>query len=189
MKDDVGCLQSKDIETEICIMYNRSYYETMADYNYWINQKLYTICAEIPDEKRRENLGAFFQSIHGTLNHLLFGDRVWMGRFIGQTFSAKIGQELYADFNELRQERELTDRQIIEWSKSLSSEWLNQPFKYTSGVDGKTRILPYWVLVTHMFNHEIHHRGQLTTLLSQLGYDPGVTDLPFLPDLNAVMEV
>jgi uncharacterized damage-inducible protein DinB len=53
-------------------MYNRSYYEMMADYNYWMNQKLYAICAEIPDEKRKENLGAFFQSIHGTLNHLLF---------------------------------------------------------------------------------------------------------------------
>ncbi|GAX41251.1 DinB family protein [Tolypothrix sp. NIES-4075] len=171
------------------IMCDRTYYETMAEYNFWMNQKLYTICAEIPDDKRREDLGAFFKSIHGTLNHLLFGDRAWMGRFIEKPFTAKIGQELYADFNELRQQRELTDKQIIEWSKSLSHEWLNQPFKYTSGVDGKTRILPAWLLVTHMFNHQTHHRGQLTTLLSQLGYDPGITDLPFLPCLNAIVKV
>jgi uncharacterized damage-inducible protein DinB len=170
-------------------MYNQTYYETMAEYNYWINQKLYAICAEIPDHQRREDLGAFFKSIHETLNHLLFGDRVWMGRFIGEPFFAKIGQELYTDFNQLHQEREITDQQIINWSKNLSSEWLNQPFQYTSGVDKKTRTLLKWILVTHMFNHQIHHRGQLTTLLSQLGYDIGITDLPFAPFLNAVVEV
>lgn len=161
-------------------------YEVMAQYNHWMNQKLYAICAEIPDSKRKEDLGAFFKSIHGTLNHLLFGDRAWIGRFIGEPFTAKIGDDLYEDFNELVVQREITDLQIIEWSKNLSSEWLHQDFKYISGVDGKTRILPAWVLVTHMFNHQTHHRGQLTTLLSQLGYNPGVTDLPFLPWLNAL---
>ena len=164
-------------------MNNLSYYETMAEYNQWMNQKLYAICAEIPDEKRKENLGAFFKSIHGILNHLLYGDRAWMGRFSGQPFAGKIGQELYSNFDVLRQERELMDIQIIEWSKQLSPEWLDQTFEYTSNVDGKTRILPTWVLVTHMFNHQTHHRGQLTTLLSQLGYDPGITDLPWLPSL------
>jgi hypothetical protein len=67
-------------------MLEQNYYETMAAYNAWMNQKLYAICADISDEKRKENLGAFFQSIHGTLNHLLFGDRVWMGRFTQQPF-------------------------------------------------------------------------------------------------------
>jgi uncharacterized damage-inducible protein DinB len=164
------------------------YYQTMAEYNHWMNQKLYAICAEIPDTKRKENLGAFFQSIHGTLNHLLFGDRAWMSRFTQQPFSAKIGQELYANFDELRGQRELTDQQILAWSKTLTSEWLAQPFEYTSSVDGKTRILPTWVLVTHMFNHQTHHRGQLTTLLNQLGYDPGVTDLPWLPTLSGLTQ-
>jgi len=156
----------------------------MAEYNQWMNEKLYAICAEIPEEKRKENLGAFFKSIHGTLEHILHGDRAWMGRFTGQSFAVKLGQELYANFDELRKERELMDRQIIEWSKTLSPKWLAQPFEYTSNVDGKTRVLPTWVLVTHMFNHQIHHRGQLTTLLSQLGYDPGITDLPWLPSLS-----
>jgi uncharacterized damage-inducible protein DinB len=164
-------------------MNNLSYYETMAEYNQWMNQKLYAICAEIPDEKRKENLGAFFKSIHGILEHILYGDRAWMGRFTGQPFAGKLGQELYSNFDELRQQRELLDRQIIAWSKTLSPEWLNQTFEYTSNVDGKTYVLPTWVLVTHMFNHQTHHRGQLTTLLSQLGYDPGITDLPWLPSL------
>jgi uncharacterized damage-inducible protein DinB len=73
-------------------MDNLSYYQLMADYNHWMNQKLYAICAEIPDEKRKEDLGAFFQSIHGTLNHLLYGDRAWMGRFTGAGCFLLIGK-------------------------------------------------------------------------------------------------
>lgn len=164
-------------------MAERTYYQTMAEYNEWMNQKLYAICADIPDQVRKQDRGAFFKSIHGTLNHLLFGDRIWMGRFTGQLSSARIGEELYSDFDTLRQEREITDRQILAWAQQLSPAWLNQPFTYTSSIDGKSRTLPTWVLVTHMFNHQIHHRGQLTTLLSQLGYDPGVTDLPWMPGL------
>ncbi len=67
---------------------------------------------------------------------------------------------------------------------TLTSEWLEQLFSYTSNVDQKTRLLPTWILVTHLFNHQTHHRGQLTTLLTQLGYDIGVTDIPWLPTLQ-----
>lgn len=164
----------------------QSHYALMAEYNQWMNRKLYAICADIPDSKRREDLGAFFKSIHGTLNHLLVGDLIWMGRFTGSPFSARVEQELYRDFEELRREREITDQQILEWAKNLTPEWLNQPLQYRSGIDGKTRVLPHWVVVTHLFNHQTHHRGQLTTLLNQLGYDPGVTDIPWMPGLNAV---
>ena len=165
-------------------MNNLSYCRTMAEYNHWMNQKIYTVCAEIPDDKRREDLGAFFKSIHGTLNHLLVGDRIWLGRFTEQPFLAKLDQEICADFDELCREREATDLQIIDWSEQLTSEWLDQPFSFTSSSDGKTRVLPTWLLVTQLFNHQTHHRGQLTTLLSQLGYDLGRTDLPYLPSLE-----
>jgi len=162
-------------------MIDGDYCQTMATYNQWMNQKLYAICAEIPDVERKRDRGAFFKSIHGTLDHLLYGDRAWLGRFTNQPFATKgIGQELHSDFAELRQDRETCDREIIVWAETVSQSWLEQSFEYTSNVDGKTRVLPTWVLVTHLFNHQTHHRGQLTTLLSQLGYDPGVTDLPWL---------
>ena len=166
-------------------MIDSNYCRTFAEYNTWMNQKLYGVCAEITDAERKKDRGAFFKSIYGTLNHLLYGDRVWMGRFTEQPFSLKvIGQELYSDFNELRQQREMTDREIVSWSTSLSQDWLEKPFEFTSNVDKKTRIFPTWVLVAHMFNHQTHHRGQLTTLLTQLGHDPGITDLPWLLTLN-----
>ena len=167
-------------------MYDGSYYQLMAEYNCWMNQKIYSVCSAIPDEQRKQDMGAFFKSIHGTLNHLLYGDKAWMGRFTLHPFSGTvIGQELYAEFEVLRAERETTDRQIIEWSRHLNPDWLSQPFEYTSNVDGKCRVLPTWVLVTHMFNHQTHHRGQITTLLKQLGYDPGVTDIPWLPAISS----
>lgn len=165
-------------------MYDRTHAETMAEYNHWMNLKLYAVCAEISDEQRRQDRGAFFKSIHGTLNHILVGDRIWMGRFTGNTYIATLGQELYSNFNELRQQRELTDQQILEWLQQLTDERLSQPLRYRSAADGIERVFPHWLLVVHLFNHQTHHRGQITTLLNQLGYNPGVTDLPWMPTLN-----
>jgi len=167
-------------------MVDQTQFTLMAHYNQWMNQKLYGVCATIPDRDRKRDLGAFFKSIHGTLNHLLYGDKAWMGRFTGHPFTdAKLGQDLYADFDELRQARAVLDQQILTWAQQLQANWLHAAFQYTSSVDGQTRILPTWVLVTHMFNHQTHHRGQLTTLIKQLGYEPGITDLPWLPALHS----
>ncbi len=169
-------------------MYDGSYYQLMAEYNLWMNQKIYAICADIPAAKRKEDLGAFFKSIHGTLNHLLYGDKAWMGRFTNQPFTiTTIAQELYSDFDALKAEREKTDQKILEWSRHLEPQWLSQPFEYASNVDGKHRVLLTWMLVTHMFNHQTHHRGQVTTLIKQQGCDPGTTDIPWLPILNATV--
>ncbi len=84
----------------------------------------------------------------------------------------------------MRAAQEKIDLEIIEWTGTLTPEYLNGDYEYKSNVDGKTRILPRWILATHMFNHQTHHRGQLTTLIMQLGIDPGVTDIPWLPCLT-----
>ncbi|HEY9827907.1 MAG TPA: DinB family protein [Stenomitos sp.] len=161
----------------------RTTYPILAQYNQWMNQKLYAVCAEIPDVERKADRGAFFQSIHGTLNHILYGDRRWMARFTNTTFVGKLGEDLYADFDALRTARCQTDEEILAWSQQLEESWLRQPFEWTSGIDGAMHCQPAWVLVTHLFNHQIHHRGQLTTLLTQLNYDLGCTDLPWMPHL------
>lgn len=166
-------------------MYPREHFELMARYNRWMNEKLYAICAGIPDADRRKDMGAFFKSIHGTLNHLLYGDIVWLARFKRQPVPTVIIAELHADFDELRAARAAKDREILDWTATLTPEWLAAPFTFTSNVDRKTRVMPAWTLVTHLFNHQTHHRGQLTTLLMQLDIDPGVTDIPFLPEFQA----
>lgn len=163
------------------------YGRTMARYNRWMNQRLYALCAELDDRERKRDAGAFFRSIHGTLNHLLLADRIWLGRFRHRPFSvASLDQEICADFDELRREREATDAEILAWVESLSERALAEPFHFTSIVARAERAAPLWALVVHFFNHQTHHRGQLTTLLSQCGVDPGVTDLLWLPELLQV---
>jgi len=158
---------------------------TLAAYNHWMNDKLYAVCADLPDAARREDRGAFFRSIHGTLNHLLLADRVWLGRFTGEPYVVEgLDQELYADFDELRAERERTDVDIVSWTDRQTDETLAAAFEFRSITNPKPRTLPLWVCVTHFFNHQAHHRGQLTTLLAQAGVDYGVTDLLWMPDVG-----
>jgi len=164
-------------------MTHLEYARTMAAYNRWMNDRLYDCCAKLPDEERKRDLGAFFKSIHGTLNHLLLGDRIWLGRFIGKPFAVKsLDQELYPDFDELRAERSATDLAIDEWVASLSGADFARDLSFTSVVNPQPRRYPLWFAVMHFFNHQTHHRGQLTTLLHQRGIEPGVTDLLWLPE-------
>lgn len=157
----------------------------MAAYNHWMNERIYALLADVPDAERKCHRGAFFGSIHGTLNHLLFGDLMWMARFEGlERPHLKMGEIIHDDFTNLRVARMEMDARIIAWTDSLDAGWLAAPLNYRSGVDGVLRRLPAWTLVTHMFNHQTHHRGQLTTLMFQIGIDPGVTDLPWLPGLT-----
>jgi uncharacterized damage-inducible protein DinB len=154
----------------------------LARYNAWMNERLMEICRNIPDEERREDRGAFFRSIHGTCNHLLLADRLWLGRFKRRPYRIKsLDQELYDDFDELAAERSATDEEILEWAEDLDAEALERTIRYTAVADGAERSLPYGFAVLHFFNHQTHHRGQLTTLMKQAGWDPGVTDLLWLP--------
>ena len=156
----------------------------LARYNRWMNQKLYATAALLSDGERKQDRGAFFKSIHATLNHLLLADRVWMGRFmsvslpddrLGPGGIRSLDQELYASFDELRTERESTDSELEQWVATLTPELLFANFRYVRR--GVTFDSPLWWSVAHVFNHQTHHRGQVTTLLMQTGHDPGVTDL------------
>lgn len=166
-------------------------YQALARYNSWMNRNLYNLAAQLSDEQRRRDVRAFFRSIHGTLGHLLLTDRVQLGRFIGldKTISRdtsgnpipikSLDQELYPDFEILRRERVATDAMIEEWTGKISAEWLAGTMRYRAMADGGEWDVPVWVAVTHFFNHQTHHRGQVTVLLNQFGFDPGVTD--FMP--------
>lgn len=162
----------------------------LATYNQWMNQRLYAVCAELSDAERRQDRGVFFKSIHGTLNHLLVGDRVWLSRFQGTQFRPRgLDEELYADFDELRRERERTDGDIVGWATSLTDEALAGQLRFTTIVNPAPRTYEMWVAVAQFFNHQTHHRGQVTALLSQCGKDYGITDLIWLPQVRARNEI
>jgi uncharacterized damage-inducible protein DinB len=163
-------------------MYTGNYAQLMAEYNRWMNEKVYDACARLPDDERKRHRGAYFDSIHGTLNHILWGDGIWLGRFNGKSYpTAPIREWLYQDFAAMRSARMELDQELQTWAAGVSEEWLREAMTWKSGLYGVTKTHPRWVFVAQMFNHQTHHRGQVTTLLTQLDIDVGITDLPMLP--------
>jgi uncharacterized damage-inducible protein DinB len=159
-------------------------YRLLAEYNQWMNARLYAVCAEIPDAERKTEHGAFFGSIHGTLNHGLLADRIWLGRFQGTPAAVtRLDDILYEDFEDLLDARGHEDAGIRTWVATLDESAWSSTLTYTGIVDPSRRQCPLWVAVTHFFNHQTHHRGQLTTLLAQMHVDYGVTDMIAMPGL------
>ena len=160
----------------------RSYSSMMAAYNAWMNESLYRAAGELTDEQRCRDMGAFFGSIHATLNHILVGDQAWMQRFLGEPVTMKSAQDQpYADFNALWNARRQLDQKISDWADAIDDTSGNSVLNFHSVVYQRDRSLAVWAGIVHMFNHQTHHRGQVTTLLKQLGKDPGITDLPWMP--------
>jgi uncharacterized damage-inducible protein DinB len=165
-------------------MIDADYARALARYNRWMNERLYACCAELPDAERRRERGAFSASIHDTLDHIVYGDLTLLSRLTGDPPDVpELGETLYPEWDALAGVRRSLDARLERFADGLVEPWLRAPFPYTSRVDGRTRTLPTWVLVVHLFNHQTHHRGQVTTLLRQLGRDVGCTDLPSTPGL------
>jgi uncharacterized damage-inducible protein DinB len=171
-------------------------FRLMSQYNSLMNERIYQVVATLSMEERERDMGIFFRSIHGTLNHILLADRIWMSRFATCTthkFSTldnaklifefeSLKQILYSDFEELRHERMETDKSILQWIQELTPEILSTSLHYTNS-SGVERSHELWFALTHFFNHQTHHRGQVTALLNQLNKDYGVTDFPIMYDL------
>jgi uncharacterized damage-inducible protein DinB len=161
----------------------------MASYNEWMNIKVYEAARSLPDEAILANRGAFFGSITGTLNHLIVGDTIWLKRFATHPTKhlslesirhlpapKSLGQLLFTDMQSLSERRKWLDTVITKWSHSIVESDLDHILHYTN-MKGVAADKSFFSLVMHFFNHQTHHRGQVTTLLSQVGIDIGVTDL------------
>jgi uncharacterized damage-inducible protein DinB len=164
-------------------MITHGYMCAMAEYNRWQNENLYGTAEGISDAARKEQRGAWFGSIHGTLNHILFADQIWMSRFAGTPKPKAPGipesVSMHESWDELKRERAAFDQVILDWAERLDPAWLEGDLIWFSGAVGRDLSRPKWLLVTHMFNHQTHHRGQVHCMLTQAGVRPGTTDLPF----------
>lgn len=159
-----------------------TYARGMAAYNQWMNEKIYACASELPDEARKRDLGAFFGSIHLTLNHLYVVDEAWQQRLHGEPISmTSTREERFSSFAELWTARRALDQRISHWADAVTDSFADGTFRFKSVAFQREIELPGWAAVMQVFNHQTHHRGQVTTLLSQLGKDPGVTDIPMLP--------
>ncbi|HYG87098.1 MAG TPA: DinB family protein [Azospirillum sp.] len=157
----------------------KAHFITFAHYNRWANGRLYAVAAELTDAQYREERGAFFGSLRGTLNHLLVGDRLWFNRFTGEGVNPPSLDAILCDgFDELRAAREAEDERIVRFAEALDESRLDKPFAYRS-MDGSPVELPLGPLLAHVFNHQTHHRGQAHTLLTQFGRSVPALDLVY----------
>ncbi|MEM8813250.1 MAG: DinB family protein [Pseudomonadota bacterium] len=147
----------------------KSHFTMFARYNAWANTRLYDASATLPDAQYRENAGAFFGSLHNTLNHLLLGDRIWMRRFTGSgDHPDRLDAILFDAFDALRAARMEEDRRITSFVDGLGDADLSGTFKYRTISQPADIEQPLAPALAHFFNHQTHHRGQAHTLLTRL---------------------
>ncbi len=146
----------------------KAHFEMLARYNAWANGRLYAACAELSDADRRRDLGAFFRSLHGTLNHLLVADVIWTARFRGAPNPPwRLDHEAHAVFDELRAAREAMDDDIERVCTEFTPEAVTSHFTYRN-MAGTEFTQPLAHTLTHFFNHQTHHRGQCHAMLTRL---------------------
>ncbi|BGE87589.1 DinB family protein [Methylosinus sp. 3S-1] len=164
-------------------MISPAFAQKMARYNRWQNASLYAAADRLSDSARREDRGAFFRSIHGTLNHLLWADAMWMNRLAGGPKPAvglSDSPAFRSDWASTKTERAQIDELLIGWADRLDEAALDGDLSWFSGARGTDIVMPRALVVAHVFNHQTHHRGQVHAMLTAAGSRPEDTDLIFM---------
>jgi len=164
-------------------------FRLFSEHNILMNQRIYDSASKLSASELNENRGAFFKSVLGTLNHILIGDIIWLQRFTSHSSSKQalsyisslekpksLDSILYPEFDQLCLEREKVDSVIKRWINALSESDLEDSVRYKN-MAGEESNKTYSSLISHLFLHQVHHRGQVSVLLSQYGLDFGDTDL------------
>jgi uncharacterized damage-inducible protein DinB len=161
----------------------------MAEYNCWMNRRLYEAAAKLPEDQVFEDRGAFFGSLFDTLNHIAVADLIWLHRFAqhegltelsslmpGFPNPTSLRQRVAHSLPELAELRARIDEVITQLAGLATEHQLSATLRY-GNTAGQKQAKNFGLLLQHFFNHQTHHRGQATTLLFQAGVDVGVTDL------------
>lgn len=144
----------------------KQHFEQFASYNRWANARLYEVALALGEADYRRDVGAFFKSLHGTLNHLLVTDRIWMKRLTGEgNHPDRLDAILHEDRSELALARADEDDRIVKFVASLDEKTIAGTLAYAN-TSGKRFEQPRAEILAHLFNHQTHHRGQAHTILS-----------------------
>ncbi len=155
----------------------KTHFKMMADYHLWACQRLHQCLEPLSEDEYRRECGLFFKSVHGTLNHLLLGDRVWHGRLVGELVSISgLGQEMLSSRQALAGAMSAQAGVWIDYVAQLPYTRFHDPLTYRSA-SGQEYTLPVAQLLGHVFNHGTHHRGQISAVMTQLGYPCPEMDL------------
>jgi uncharacterized damage-inducible protein DinB len=153
-------------------------FRQLADYNHWANRRLYAAALEMPDELYRRPTGVFFGSLHGTLNHLLVTDRLWLKRLTGEGGPPdRLNAILFEGRNDLVRARMAEDARLIKVVNGYTDAGLSEAVSYQN-TSGMTFQQPLGDILLHLFNHQTHHRGHAHACCSIVtGKEPPSLDL------------
>jgi uncharacterized damage-inducible protein DinB len=156
----------------------KRHFTMMAAYNRWANVRLYAMAAALPDELYRKPIGVYFKSLHGTLNHILTADRIWMHRLAGKgDHPNKLNATIHDDLPSLREARVAEDQRIVSFVDSLHDADFEKSWDYRM-LNGTPQRQHLREILAHLFNHQTHHRGQAHAALTALGVsEPEPLDL------------
>jgi uncharacterized damage-inducible protein DinB len=159
----------------------KPYFEMFAGYNRWANERLYEAAAGVPEREYRAARGAFFGSLHGTMNHLLLADRIWMRRFTGEgpTYT-RLDDILHDDLPALAAARRDEDERIIAYIDALAEADLSAPMSYRTIVSPQQITQTRSSALAHFFNHQTHHRGQAHCLVTEIAGNDAMPSLDLL---------
>ncbi len=150
-------------------------YVMFAGYNRWANDRVYAAARALPEDAHLADRGAFFGSVHRTLNHLIVTDRIWMHRFTGEgPVHVRLDEVPYDNLASLSEARVAEDERIIRFVDDLSEAQLASTFTYRPISNPRDVTQPLAPVLSHLFNHETHHRGQVHALVTAIaGRDAG----------------
>ncbi|MFT6986914.1 MAG: putative damage-inducible protein DinB [Psychromonas sp.] len=177
----------------------QSHFILMSDYNQRMNSQIYNLVKELDERDVNDDRGAYFKSIIGTLNHILVGDLIWLTRFSKHSNRYRslvdlsdlpkpkgLDDIIFSDLSLLLEARQKVDLSICRWLKNETIENDFDKLLAYSNTKGVVSKRDFGELISHLFNHQTHHRGQLSTLLNQMKLDIGVTDYLFeIPENKA----
>jgi uncharacterized damage-inducible protein DinB len=147
----------------------KEHFSMMARYNAWANTRLYRLAHQLSDEQYRRDVGAYFKSLHGTLNHLLAADRIWMWRLTATGVApTRLDAILFDDLAALNEARRAEDERLLSFAETLTDQQLEAAIEYRT-LDDRLEQYKLRETLAHLFNHQTHHRGQAHTILTALG--------------------
>jgi uncharacterized damage-inducible protein DinB len=146
------------------------------DYNHWANQRVLSAMTPLTDDMFTRNMGNSFVSLRDTLAHILGAEWIWLERWLGRSPKALLSASDFPTLQALQRRWAAVRLDQSQYVQTLVPDRLNDDVSYTN-TRGERYSYALWRQMLHVLNHSSYHRGQVTTLLRQMGAEPAGTDL------------
>jgi len=155
---------------------NAEDFRLLYDYNSWANRRTLDSCSELSEEQFTRDMGSSFRSVRDTLVHIMLVERLWLERWHGRSPNSFAPNSEFPTAGSVRAHWAEIDRDLLDYIASLTPEDVQRVVHHTTTA-GVPQAAPLWHMLQHLANHGTYHRGQVTTLLRQLGAKASGTDL------------